>query len=107
MEKSFSIFGHRRQIIEDNLELLLELHRILYDPEGLPYLLERHGQMRRKIAGAREEIAFLTEEIALAEAKRQRRLAQCCRDRRERGAEAVAGDVEVLSRVGVRFLAVF
>jgi len=78
MEKSFSIFGHRRQIIEDNLELLLELDRILYDPEGLPYVLERHEQMTRQSACAREEIAL-----------------------------AVAGDVEGLSRVGVRFLAVF
>jgi len=76
MEKSFSIFENRRQIIEDNLELLLELDRILYDPEGLPYVLERHEQMTRQIAGAREEIAFLTEQMELAEAKRQRRLQQ-------------------------------
>jgi len=34
MEKSFSMFENRRQIVEDNLELLLELDRILYDPAG-------------------------------------------------------------------------
>ena len=76
MEKSFSIFENRRQIIEDNLELLLELDRILYDPAGAPYVLERHEQMTRQIARAREEIAFLTEQMELAEAKRQRRLAR-------------------------------
>ena len=76
MEKSFSILENRRKSVEDMLELLLELDQILYKPDGLPYVLERHEQMQRKIAGAREEIAFLMEEIALAEAKRQRRLAQ-------------------------------
>ena len=76
MEKSFSIFENRRQIIEDNLELLLELDRILYDPAGLPYVLERHEQMTRQIARAREEIAFLTEQMELAEAKRQRSFAR-------------------------------
>ena len=76
MEKSFSIFENRRQIIEDNLELLLELDRILYKPEGAPYVLERHEQMTRQIAGAREEIAFLTEQMELDEAKRQRSFAR-------------------------------
>ena len=76
MEKSFSIFENRRQIIEDNLELLLELDRILYNPAGAPYVLERHEQMTRQIAGAREEIAFLTEQMELSEAKRQRRMQQ-------------------------------
>lgn len=54
------------------MELLLEPDRILYDPEGLPYVLERRGQMTRQIAGEREEIAFLTKQMELAEAKRQR-----------------------------------
>ncbi len=73
MEKSFSILENRQKSVEDMLEVLLELDQILYKPDGLPYVLERHEQMQRKIASAREEIAFLTEEIALAEAKRQRR----------------------------------
>ena len=76
MEKSFSIFGHRRQAIEEKLDLMLQLDEALFDPAGPPYVLERHEQMLRQIADAREEIVFLTEKMELAEAKRQQRLAQ-------------------------------
>jgi hypothetical protein len=41
---------------------------MLYKPDGLPYVLERHEQMLRQIADAREEIAFLTEKMELAAA---------------------------------------
>ena len=70
MEKSFSIFENRRQVIEEKLELLLELDRHMYQPDGPPYVLERHEQMQRSIDAAREEIEFLTEEQQRAEAGR-------------------------------------
>ena len=74
MEKSFSIFENRRQTIEDKLELLLELDQILYHPDGAPYVLERHEQMKYQISAAREEIAFLVEQEKLIETKRRQRL---------------------------------
>ena len=70
MEKSFSIFENRRQVIEEKLELLLELDRHMYHPDGPPYVLERHEQMQRSIDAAREEIELLTEEQQRAEAGR-------------------------------------
>ena len=45
MENSFSIFENRRKVIEEKLELLLELDRILFNPAGAPYVLERHEQL--------------------------------------------------------------
>ena len=70
MEKSFSIFENRRKLVEEKLELLLELDRHMYHPDGPPYVLERHEQMQRSIDAAREEIEFLTEEQQRAEAGR-------------------------------------
>ena len=70
MEKSFSIFENRRKLVEEKLELLLELDRHMYHPDGAPYVLERHEQMQRSIDAAREEIKFLKEEQQRAEAGR-------------------------------------
>ena len=70
MEKSFSIFENRRKLVEEKLELLLELDRHMYHPDGPPYVLERHEQMQRSIDAAREEIKFLTKEQQRAEAGR-------------------------------------
>lgn len=52
MEKMFNIFEHRRQGIEEKLELLVELDRILFAQVG-PYVLEWHEQMQRRINAAR------------------------------------------------------
>ncbi|MHC1761450.1 MAG: hypothetical protein AB9917_18450 [Negativicutes bacterium] len=50
---------------------MLELDRILFDPDGAPYVLERHEQMMQRIVTAREEIEFLVELQKRAEAERR------------------------------------
>ena len=70
MEKSFSLFESRRKIVEEVLELLTELDRILLGQHG-PFVQERHEQLQQRIADARAEIEFLREGQARAEAKRQ------------------------------------
>ena len=72
MEKTFSIFESRRKIVEEVLELLTELDRILLDQHG-PFVQERHEQLQQRIADARAEIEFLREGQAKADAKRHER----------------------------------
>ena len=74
MEKSFSFFENRRKVIEEKLELLLELDRILRDQGDAPYVLERHEQMARRITEAKDEIELLTEEQKIVEAERRQLL---------------------------------
>jgi len=74
MEKKFSIFQHRRQAIEDKLDVLLDMEKILLKQEDSPCVLERREQLGRKIADTREEITFLEEQMLLAEAERRKLL---------------------------------
>ena len=74
MEKSFSFFENRRKVIEEKLELLVELDRILSTQGDAPYVLERHEQMAQRITEAKDEIELLTEEQKIVEAERRQLL---------------------------------
>ena len=71
MEKTFSFFENRRKLIEEKLELLVELDRILSAQGGAPYVLERHEQMEQLIIEAKDEIEVLQEEQKIVEAERR------------------------------------